>query len=120
MPRDPITEIKMPELDRWNSMMERDEQGMIELKTGKAVDGRIYSRARVMFVHQGPRARAITFELYGDFARTYAQTLKPERATQTALDKLHRFTFTDEKIEQIKAEVLAFYAHKREEEAQAA
>jgi hypothetical protein len=100
---EPKTIILIPALDK------AEGTAQLELSTIKNNSGGLSSCAHVQFATPDG---GISFLMCGDF-RKYFPRVKG-KATQKALDTLHRSTFTPEVVETLKAEVLAFYANKRD------
>jgi hypothetical protein len=86
------------------------ERGVLQLQlsTRKSENGKLYSSGHV----QWAKDRCVTFELCGDYSKTFYTTPTRVTATQKAIDKQHAAVFTPERVEEIKAEVVAFYAAK--------
>ena len=102
MAQDAKGTIEMPELA--TPKLVGKGTARLELKTGKDIAGQLRSTATVVWIHDG----FMRFGLGSDFFRTYARNqVKP--ITQRAIDRQQADVFTPELIEQIKAEVTAFY-----------
>jgi hypothetical protein len=105
MAKEPQTIIAVPELDK------DGQAAQLVLNTMKASSGGITSSAWVQFAGGG----VISMEICGDY-REYFARVRGLSATQKNLDAQHAAVFTPEKIEQIKANVKAFYEKKKFEE----
>jgi len=96
----------IPELDNTQPMT--PGQCMLKLKTVKTDRG-LWSYAGVSWAHDGFE----TFAMGSDYQRTFARSGREVRATQANVDRQHRAAF-DGKLEEIKAEIVAYYAAKKE------
>ena len=101
-----VIKIDLPELNRTkgDNRLTTGECVLV-LETDKAYRGGVDASGRVHWREFG--SGFITTVLFQDYAKTYVA--RPGIATQKAIDRLHAEIFTPERIEQIKAEVVAFY-----------
>jgi len=97
MAHDVEQRIMIPELDTAKT------KARLVLRTGKSLRGGIFSTASVCHTEDG----MMHFVIGRDYYKIIAQS--PGAATQKRIDAQHAATFTQQAIEAIKAEVLAYY-----------